>query len=109
MSSLVYQIKSDLDGNLLDDEIKKSRKKIEDLEKEITQLENNVSFFANADENSPLLRDVYRQIEEKRNLLTEAEIKLRRLHQIDRSEEHTSELQSRGHLVCRLLLEKKKK
>src|SRR5690625_6773936 len=29
--------------------------------------------------------------------------------QIMRSEEHTSELQSRGHLVCRLLLEKKKK
>ena len=28
---------------------------------------------------------------------------------IDRSEEHTSELQSRLHLVCRLLLEKKKK
>src|SRR5215510_8315240 len=38
------------------------------------------------------------------------------LHEFDtasvalaRSEEHTSELQSRGHLVCRLLLEKKKK
>src|SRR5207253_9963894 len=31
-------------------------------------------------------------------------------HHFDRrSEEHTSELQSRGHLVCRLLLEKKKK
>src|SRR5690625_6980803 len=28
--------------------------------------------------------------------------------QLRRSEEHTSELQSRGHLVCRLLLEKKK-
>src|SRR2546422_5774848 len=28
---------------------------------------------------------------------------------VDRSEEHTSELQSRLHLVCRLLLEKKKK
>src|SRR5262245_63840485 len=28
---------------------------------------------------------------------------------IDRSEEHTSELQSLRHLVCRLLLEKKKK
>src|SRR5437870_9073810 len=27
---------------------------------------------------------------------------------VARSEEHTSELQSRGHLVCRLLLEKKK-
>src|SRR5207253_3385168 len=31
------------------------------------------------------------------------------LSQDFRSEEHTSELQSRGHLVCRLLLEKKKK
>src|SRR5439155_11623923 len=30
------------------------------------------------------------------------------LYEDARSEEHTSELQSRGHLVCRLLLEKKK-
>src|SRR2546422_2492636 len=30
-------------------------------------------------------------------------------HEPARSEEHTSELQSRLHLVCRLLLEKKKK
>src|SRR3712207_6914561 len=29
-------------------------------------------------------------------------------HRPDRSEEHTSELQSRQYLVCRLLLEKKK-
>src|SRR6266702_2046068 len=32
----------------------------------------------------------------------------RRIMQKERSEEHTSELQSRGHLVCRLLLEKKR-
>src|SRR5258708_23169645 len=31
------------------------------------------------------------------------------LHFADRSEEHTSELQSPDHLVCRLLLENKKK
>src|SRR3712207_7666778 len=31
------------------------------------------------------------------------------LRTLDRSEEHTSELQSRQYLVCRLLLEKKKK
>src|SRR2546421_9230102 len=31
------------------------------------------------------------------------------LQRADRSEEHTSELQSRSDLVCRLLLEKKKK
>src|SRR5687768_17724346 len=30
------------------------------------------------------------------------------IHEVYRSEEHTSELQSRLHLVCRLLLEKKK-
>src|SRR2546422_5755741 len=50
---------------------------------------------------------------------SESEVKLRRLvrhvaksgpaQTIVRSEEHTSELQSRLHLVCRLLLEKKKK
>src|SRR5258705_3185437 len=32
-----------------------------------------------------------------------------KLRQVLRSEEHTSELQSLRHLVCRLLLEKKKK
>src|SRR3712207_8660190 len=32
-----------------------------------------------------------------------------RIQSITRSEEHTSELQSRQYLVCRLLLEKKKK
>src|SRR5438477_5286881 len=31
-----------------------------------------------------------------------------RMHFVDRSEEHTSELQSHVNLVCRLLLEKKK-
>src|SRR3712207_7562956 len=33
----------------------------------------------------------------------------RGIHRVARSEEHTSELQSRQYLVCRLLLEKKKK
>src|SRR2546430_4256542 len=33
----------------------------------------------------------------------------RDVHISDRSEEHTSELQSQSNLVCRLLLEKKKK
>src|SRR2546422_6688341 len=34
---------------------------------------------------------------------------VRKAAELGRSEEHTSELQSRLHLVCRLLLEKKKK
>src|SRR2546422_1811516 len=42
---------------------------------------------------------VYALIESKQGMLWDSK---------DRSEEHTSELQSRLHLVCRLLLEKKK-
>src|SRR5437660_5178482 len=44
-----------------------------------------------------------------RTLQTMAEISTEKNSTIifPRSEEHTSELQSRGHLVCRLLLEKK--
>src|SRR5690625_1079290 len=38
----------------------------------------------------------------------QAEIAIDEADVIIRSEEHTSELQSRGHLVCRLLLEKNK-
>src|SRR2546429_6046725 len=41
--------------------------------------------------------------------LGSGEIHLERQRVVARSEEHTSELQSRLHLVCRLLLEKKKK
>src|SRR2546421_1456551 len=39
----------------------------------------------------------------------EIALNLRHLNDALRSEEHTSELQSRSDLVCRLLLEKKKK
>src|SRR2546422_6251946 len=47
-------------------------------------------------------REFVRRIKEYAKVLTPGEW-------ITRSEEHTSELQSRLHLVCRLLLEKKKK
>lgn len=87
MASLVDQIKSGHDERLLDDEIRKTRKNIDDLEKEINQLETNIGFFANADANNPLLKDVFQQIEEKRNRLVDSEIRLRKLHQIDFDEE----------------------
>src|SRR5690625_6784995 len=61
---------------------------------------------------------VFRNLTVRQNLesileflsLKKSEIRERadRLIEEFRSEEHTSELQSRGHLVCRLLLEKKK-
>src|SRR5690625_6900079 len=52
-----------------------------------------------------LLR-LYNEPEEQKSILREIEnLEARKSR---RSEEHTSELQSRGHIVCRLLLEKKK-
>src|SRR5690606_40343047 len=44
----------------------------------------------------------------KRGRRSKAEIEKEKAEQAARSEEHTSELQSRENLVCRLLLEKKK-
>src|SRR3712207_8120784 len=43
------------------------------------------------------------------NLESSAPDCIARVGEVHRSEEHTSELQSRQYLVCRLLLEKKKK
>lgn len=83
LQHFVDQLKSTGNARQLDDEIRRTKKTIEDLEREINQLDNNVNFFANADKNNPLLKDVYRQIEEKRTKLTEAEIKLRTLFSID--------------------------
>src|SRR5690625_5369980 len=51
-----------------------------------------------------LLEQLRRHIDDQ-----QVELEDLRSHSEHRSEEHTSELQSRGHLVCRLLLEKKKK
>src|SRR5690625_5511566 len=44
----------------------------------------------------------------RKSAIQALEITRKRCWRYNRSEEHTSELQSRGHLVCRLLLEKKK-
>src|SRR5258707_6045631 len=45
----------------------------------------------------------------RRRALRQRQRDLERFELVGRSEEHTSELQSRQYLVCRLLLEKKKK
>src|SRR3712207_6884829 len=65
------------------------------------------------DEKAAELRRTLGEMRE-RNFMAQASPAARRAHaEIDsfvpRSEEHTSELQSRQYLVCRLLLEKKKK
>lgn len=85
MSALMDRIKSGQDGQMLDDEIRRTRKLMEELEKEINQLENNIGFFS--DENSPLLKNFHKQIEEKKAKLAESALKLKKLHRIDFNEE----------------------
>src|SRR2546422_8875108 len=60
-----------------------------------------------ADERERLARQLAAEFEPRWRVFS-ADVKLQRALW-ERSEEHTSELQSRLHLVCRLLLEKKKK
>src|SRR3712207_9091522 len=52
--------------------------------------------------------DVVRAVEVQQDPVVRPRLAEQRLQRV-RSEEHTSELQSRQYLVCRLLLEKKKK
>src|SRR5690554_6071253 len=82
--------------------------KIEDLskrpEKGLLGLRKNLGLFGNL---RPAL--TYPQLAEASSLKPELVAGLDIMIVRERSEEHTSELQSRPHLVCRLLLEKKKK
>src|SRR5207249_8617540 len=53
---------------------------------------------------------LFRSLHDLRHLAVDSGVaEIRRVSDAQRSEEHTSELQSRFDLVCRLLLEKKKK
>src|SRR3712207_7567794 len=57
---------------------------------------------------APELVEHHRLVEPVQELGAEVRPQLFHDRFLDRSEEHTSELQSRQYLVCRLLLEKKK-
>src|SRR5436309_12714976 len=68
------------------------------------------TLFRSADTQHLLaLRDALEQRLEELGRLAWAQEEFKQLEALRRSEEHTSELQSRENLVCRLLLEKKKK
>src|SRR5258708_22424160 len=68
-------------------------------------------FRSGTNSKSDILERLLNAFERQRNILLSVqdvvEIKELNLRKLIRSEEHTSELQSPDHLVCRLLLEKK--
>src|SRR5437870_7080696 len=70
-----------------------------DLHSFPTRRSSDLYVFANVIQNVPVIATLN---------AADAILTLAALDFIERSEEHTSELQSRGHLVCRLLLENQK-
>src|SRR5690554_7125738 len=84
------------------------RKAVRQLENEMAGIQEEMAYPYPIHKNALPHCDVFED-----NGYTKEEMKLMRepqkiLNDDTRSEEHTSELQSRPHLVCRLLLEKKK-
>ena len=59
------------------------RKKIDEITREIKQLENNISFISNATEDNPLVKNVYKNIENHKKELEVWKQKLSYLSQMD--------------------------
>src|SRR5690625_5666720 len=91
-------------GESLKVEIERALSKLTKREAEVIRL-----YFGIGREHSLTLEEIGERFDLTRERVRQIKEKaLRKLrHHNRRSEEHTSELQSRGHLVCRLLLEKK--
>ncbi|GAB5565085.1 MAG: DUF349 domain-containing protein [Winogradskyella sp.] len=67
------------DTRLLDNEQNFIRKKIGEVQSEITQLENNLQFFSNVDETNPLVKDVLKNIEKHKSELDSWKAKLTKI------------------------------
>ena len=67
------------DTRLLDNEQNFIRKKIGEVQSEITQLENNLQFFSNVDESNPLVKDVLKNIDRHKSELDTWKAKLTRI------------------------------
>lgn len=69
------------------------RKKIDDIRKEILQLENNLQFFTNVDKKHPLMREALKSIHEQHEALALWEDKLKELRLREKKEEEEATAQ----------------
>ncbi len=70
---------NDNDTRLLDNEQNFIRKKISEVQSEITQLENNLQFFSNVDSDNPLVKDVHKNIDNHKKELDTWKAKLAKI------------------------------
>jgi hypothetical protein len=71
------------DDRKIDSERLFVRRKIDDITKEIKQLENNISFISNPSEDNPLMKNVYNNIEKYKNELEVWKKKISYLNQLE--------------------------
>ncbi len=69
------------DQRLLDNEHNFIRKRIDEIQGEITQLENNLQFFSNVDSDNPLVKDVHTKIEAHKAALSTWRTKFNKVKQ----------------------------
>ena len=69
------------DKRSLDNEHNFIRKKIGDIKGEINQLENNLQFFSNVEDDNPLVKDVHNNIDKYKNELSTWKAKLKKVKQ----------------------------
>lgn len=70
------------DTRLLDNEQNFIRKKIDEIKSDITQLENNLQFFSNVDESNPLVKEVYKNIDNHKQELQTWQTKLNKVRSL---------------------------
>ncbi len=87
----VENYKQSKDDRRLDEDLRKMKKQIQDLEHEVVQLENNLSFFSNARPDNPLLQNTLNNIESKKVKLEELKQTYSKLINLDLSEEPPAE------------------
>ncbi len=67
----VEKIKQSGDEDQQHDTLRKIRSQMADIRTELSQLENNLSFFANAEEDNPMLKNVHRDIQTRKDKLAQ--------------------------------------
>ena len=85
LNNLKYNLKLEIiskDSRLLNNEVIFVRKKIDEIKSEINQLENNLQFFSNVDDDNPLVKEVHKNIFKQKGALKDWEIKYSKIKKL---------------------------
>ena len=85
LENLKYSLKLETiskDPSLFNNEVIFIRKKIDEIKSEINQLENNLQFFSNVDDDNPLVKEVHKNISKHKKALKVWELKYSKIKKL---------------------------